>query len=85
MIVDEPKVAAGNEVDIAFSGPAIATNKFFVTVHDTFVRVTFTEQAGPDSAPLFRSAVVMSRADAYSLGELLLRLVGSEQSTQTHE
>ena len=62
------------ELDIAFSGPAIASNRFFVTVGPT-VRIAFCEQLGPVIGPKFRTAVSLPIQDAVALMELLKQLL----------
>jgi hypothetical protein len=63
-----------SELDIAFSGPAIASNRFFVTVGPT-VRIAFCEQLGPNIGPKFRTAVSLPAQDAIALAELLKQLL----------
>lgn len=63
------------ELDIALSGPAILTNRFFVSVGPNGVRIAFTEQGSPDHTPVFRAGVGMSIPDAISLYRLLRDLL----------
>ena len=53
-----------------FSGPAPVANRFFVHTAG-WVRLTFAEQGTPNTVPAFRSAVVLSIADAVALVGLL--------------
>lgn len=64
------------ELEIAFSGPATACNRFFATLQTGgAIRIAFTEQYKPDAEPVFRSAVILAIQDAISLRNLLIRLL----------
>lgn len=64
------------DLEAAFSGPAVLTNRFFAVVFDdNLVRLAFMEKANPSRDPRFRAAVVMSASDARELAELLNRIV----------
>jgi hypothetical protein len=56
---------------VIWEGPALLTNKMFVVVMGTTVRITFTEQPAPELLPIFRSAVAMSIPDAIGLSNVL--------------
>ncbi len=62
------------EMEIAQSGPAIYSNRFFITISNAGTRIAFAE-AGPDMPPVFRSAVLLSHADTYALAGLLKDLL----------
>jgi hypothetical protein len=64
-----------DESEIAGSGPAVLSNVFFVSVTSDGVRITFTEQMSQGSTPHFRSAVLLSSANAFELVALLTRLL----------
>jgi hypothetical protein len=66
--------ASPEEVSVAFKGPAILTNKFYVTVGPS-VRIAFCEQNGPNHVPQFRNAVSLAHQDAIELADLLKRLL----------
>jgi hypothetical protein len=68
------------ETELAFSGPAVAANRFFVHVMDSWVRVAFLEQT-PDTPPVFRKAVVLSIPDAILLAGLLNQLIAEVRPT----
>ena len=59
------------EVEVSLSGPAILSNRFFVIVGPTGVRITFAEQFGPETQPAYRTAVVLAHQDAIELAALL--------------
>ena len=62
-----------NELEVAFSGPALATNQFFVSIGVDAMRLAFAERHGPDMKPKFRTAVIMSIPAAMKLCDLLNR------------
>jgi len=64
------------ELTAAFQGPALLTNKFYVTIGPHGVRIAFTEQQSPPTAPpAFRTAVVMSIQDGIQLRNVLIGLL----------
>jgi hypothetical protein len=66
--------ASVSEADLraAFSGPAISSNKIFVTRTVGGIRIAFTEQYVATYAPEFRTAVMLSFEDAMQLRDLLI-------------
>ena len=56
---DKPVPVSEEELQIAFSGPAVAANKVYVTLNPAGVRITFTEQRNPKVVPVFRTAVLV--------------------------
>lgn len=56
----------------AVSGPAFAADRF-VVFSGAWVRIAFLEEGVQHNPPRFRTAVVLSHADAKALGELLLK------------
>lgn len=64
-----------SELLAAFGGPAFASNRFFVTVGQSGVRIAFTEQWGESAPPAFRCAAVMGVPDAIQLKDLLAQLL----------
>lgn len=73
-MVEQPERVSPKELEIAFSGPAVAANRFLVHVTGSWVRVAFLEQT-PDISPVFRNAVVLSISDAVLLADLLNQLI----------
>ena len=55
------------EIKEAFSGPASHSNRFLVTIHQTGVRIAFSEHDGIETPPHLRAAVLLSYQDAISL------------------
>ena len=60
-----------DEFKIAHSGPAILSNRFFISMGPWGVRIAFAEQHGEESEPIFRSAVVMPIEDGISFYKTL--------------
>ena len=54
------------EADLANSGAAVWTNKFFVAT-GAIVKIAFLETGGPNEPVYFRTAAVMSIPDAIAL------------------
>jgi hypothetical protein len=57
--------------NVAFSGPAVLVNRFFVSIVPSGVRIAFAEQNGPQKSVLFRTAVTMSIQDGISLYQVV--------------
>lgn len=62
------------ETDIAFSGPAVFSNRFYISVSAVGARITFAEEAEGRPAS-FRTAVYLGLADATSLSKVLKALI----------
>lgn len=72
----ESTQVSDREMDISFSGPAIACNRFFATLTPGgAMRIAFAEQRSPDAEPVFRSAIIFSMQDAIAFRNLLIRLL----------
>ena len=71
----EIKTVSEQELEIAFLGPAMAANQFYVTVSASAVRIAFAEQSGPDKAPHFRTAAILSIRDGIGLRDLLSEML----------
>ena len=84
-VVGPPRSVTPEELKVVFSGPALLTNRMFVTLDRYGVRIAFTEQKR-DDVPSFRTAVVMSLQDAIALRNLLdSRLKPIEAQIQSAE
>ena len=73
---EAPSVVASvsnEELRTSFSGPAVRSNKIYLSLTDGGVRIAFTEQHGDAVPPIFRTAVILSFADALSLRDLIAR------------
>lgn len=70
------------EMEIAFSGPALYCNKFYVTMSPVNMRLTFAENNPRIKLPQFRGAVSMSIGDAMELKALLERVL---EDVETHK
>ena len=62
------------EVDMAYSGPAVLSNKFYVSVSGMGARIAFAEESEGRPA-VFRTAVFLSLPDAVSLSKVLKELI----------
>lgn len=69
------KQASEEELAVAFGGPALLANKFFISITGSGVRLAFAEQNGNLVPPQFRTAVVLPFEDAYALVDLVSRLL----------
>lgn len=77
---NEPRFGLSQEeAQAAFSGPAPMANRFYVHIAPNGVRITFCEQGSVDSGYYFRSAALVSIADARSLRDLLTELLEGEE------
>lgn len=72
-MVDHRVVKDPDELKIAFDGPALASNRFFVTAGPGGIRIAFTEQWRDDAPPMFRCAAIVPIQDAIQLKDLLER------------
>lgn len=63
------------ELEIAFAGPAHASDRFIVSLRPAGVRIAFCEQPSPATPPRFRSAVMLSYPDGVALYRLLQRML----------
>ena len=70
-----PRKVTDKEMSVAWSGPALNANRFFVNVGAN-VRIAFCEEANPELGPQFRSAVIMHPQDAIALKDVLVRILG---------
>jgi hypothetical protein len=61
------KKASKEDIETAFSGPAVLANRIVVTPNPGGVRIAFAEQPPVEGAPVFRAAVSLSFQDAISL------------------
>jgi hypothetical protein len=75
MAEELPSGISEQDLDAAFSGPAILINRFIVTLHPSGARLSFWERRAPDSPPEFRASVLLSYQDAIELSKLLTRML----------
>ena len=61
------------ELRAAFSGPAVRSNKIYLSMTDSGIRIAFMEQHGTSVPPIFRLAVSVSFPDAFALRDLIAR------------
>lgn len=59
------------EMRLAFSAPAVFTNRFFVTVQNGSVRISFCEQEPATGVLMPRTSLYMQGQDAIALRRLL--------------
>ena len=60
------KTVSDDEMAVAYSGAAVFSNKFYVTITPAGPRIAFTEVRPGTDMPLFRTAVVLPFPDADS-------------------
>lgn len=68
-----PVPVSEEDLRAAFSGPAVRSNKIFLSMTEGGVRLAFMEQHGDVVLPVFRAAVLLSFQDALSLRDLIAR------------
>ncbi len=84
--MSDPKESTGREkasameTAIANSGPAILTNRFYITLGPFGVRIAFAEMY-PGQPPSFRTAVVMSIPDGIALYKVLQDLLKEAEAS----
>jgi hypothetical protein len=72
------KNIAPEELKIAFSGPALFTNKFYLTITGPIARIAFTE-THPNLSPTYRTAVSMTLDDLLRLRDVIDNLASDFQ------
>ncbi len=79
----EIRAVSEQELEVAFSGPATAANRVYVTIGPLGVRIAFSEQRGPDKTAHFRTAVILSIQDGILLRDVLSKtLKGAEAAIE---
>ena len=68
----------------AFVGPAAHSNRFYIIVQPSGLRIAFMEAFKPMVEPVFRSAVLMSYEDALALRDLLTRQLATVTPKTEH-
>lgn len=63
------------EVAIAYAGPAIYSDRFYLKVNHAGGRLAFLEQGPAGSGPRFRAAVAMDHSGLRALRDLIDRLL----------
>jgi len=71
--VPNSKGVSDAELEAVFQGPALASNRFFVTISPGGVRLAFMEEWKVGEPPMFRCAAMLSHQDAVLLKDLLVR------------
>lgn len=71
----EMKSVSDIELDTAYEGAAVFTNKFYVSSGAAVVRIAFCEGQEPKVGPQFRTAVAMSAQDALALAAVIKELM----------
>ncbi len=65
---------SAEEMMEAFSGPAVFSNKVYLTLVGPNARLAFAELTQPDLKPVFRSAVIMTINDLFGLQDTIANL-----------
>jgi hypothetical protein len=71
------------EMALAYSGPAVAVNRFFLIAGPHGVRLALAEEAADKKSTRFCAAVVLSPEDAMSLARLLAK-AATARNPETH-
>ncbi|MBW3098075.1 hypothetical protein [Pseudohoeflea coraliihabitans] len=71
----EVRQVSQEELEIAYQGPAVFSNKFFLSITHSGLRVAFAEQNGEALPAQFRTAVVLPYQDALQLSKLLQKAI----------
>lgn len=69
------------EMRRAHALPAMVANRFHLTLGGDVMRIAIGEQVTPESETIYHQAVVLRRADALALAEMILHLA----RVATHE
>lgn len=73
----EPEVQ--QQVDAApFAGPAVYSNRVFLTISPHVARMSFVEMRAGDPIPMYRTAVVMGITELVALRDLLNRSLSDD-------
>lgn len=67
------KPVSQEELQAAFSGPALNANKVYSSVMPAGIRLSFMEHHPEEVPPTYRTAVLLSIGDAIALKNLLVR------------
>jgi hypothetical protein len=70
---DKVVTVSDDELRASFNGPAVHSNKMFMTMTSSGARIAFMEALGDKVFPTFRAAVLLSFGDALALRDLLTR------------
>jgi hypothetical protein len=68
-------VVRSNEMEAAFEGSAVHSDRFIITTNQSGVRIAFLESDNITITPRFRSAVLLSYPDAIELSILIRTLL----------
>jgi hypothetical protein len=71
------------EMNVAFDGPSVFTNKFYITANGPVARVSFCEQVPNSDRLLFRAAVTMTLSDLLQLQALIQTLSANFARAET--
>ncbi len=70
---EERVLVSDEDVRASFAGPAFHSNKVYLSMTAAGARIAFMEQLGDKVAPVYRTAVILSYADALALRDLITR------------
>jgi hypothetical protein len=73
------------EWDVAFEGPALSINRYFLVSTGGNLRIAFCEQQEPGRPLHYRTAVIMPHAEALALADLIkgfLKPIGQPEKTE---
>lgn len=73
------KSADAEDTKAAHAIPASLVNRFHITAGDSIMRIALGEQVTPDTGVHYHQAITLSRQDAVTLAQMILKL------NQTHD
>jgi hypothetical protein len=71
------------QLEVAYTVPAVHTNRFIGHNISAGLRIAFAEQLGMQHAPHVHSAVILSTADALALADLIQVLIARDEQSAT--
>lgn len=71
----ESRSVSNDEMEIAYAGPALLANKFYVSINPAGVRIAFAELHPQLNSPVFRTAVLLPFPDALALLQITSELI----------
>lgn len=74
-MADDVQAVSVDQLKVAFGGPALASNRFFVTLGPGGMRLAFCEEYATGHPAEFRTAVILSVQDAISLKRVMTELL----------
>jgi hypothetical protein len=83
-IQNAPIPASAEDTRAAHAVPSTFVNRFHLTAGDAMMRVTFGEQVIPEMPVTYHQAIMIPRAEALMLAEMITQMFGAKQATSQH-